>query len=212
MLRLVDLSDNNPGPIDFGAMKRAGTFGVWLKVTEGLGFVDQTFQDRARAARLVGLRVGGYHFARPTAGNAGQEAHYFVAHLGKVQRRDLRPVLDLETNDAKLSPAELHDWARLFLVTVKVLTKVRGLTYSGPAFILAQAWAHDFGVGAGLWLADYGPDDGTPHPPHVPHPWRKIVAHQYTSKGHVAGVEGNVDLSHGRSRRGVLAHPVRGLF
>lgn len=212
MLRLVDLSNNNAGPIDFGAMKRAGTFGVWLKVTEGVGFVDQTFHDRATAARMVGLRVGGYHFARPTTGDAGQEAHYFVAHLGKVQRRDLRPVLDLEANDAKLTPRELYEWARLFLTHVRVLTKVRGLTYSGPAFILAQGWAHTFGTGAGLWLADYGPDDGNEHPPHVPHPWRKIVAHQYTSKGHVAGVAGKVDLSHGYHRRGILAHPVRGLF
>lgn len=212
MLRLVDLSNNNVGPIDFGAMKRAGTFGVWLKVTEGRNFVDPTFQARAKEARAAGLHVGGYHFARPASGLAGLEAQYFVAHLGKVQRRDLRPVLDLEVNDAKLSPAELHEWARIFLVHVRVLTGGRGLTYSGPAFILAQGWAQTFGTGAGLWLADYGPDDGSDHPPHVPHPWRKIVAHQYTSRGHVAGVAGNVDLSHGYSRRGMLAHPVRGLF
>lgn len=210
MLRLVDLSNNNRGPIDFGAMKRAGTFGVWLKVTEGRNFVDATYKERARAARMVGLHVGGYHFARPTDGGAQWEARYFVAHLGNVERRDLRPVLDLETNDAKLSPARLHVWAVTFLATVHEFTKVKGLTYSGPAFILAQGWLRDFGVGAGLWLADYGPDDGNVHPPHIPSPWRKIVAHQYTSQGHVAGVAGSVDLSHGRSRRGVLAHPFRG--
>lgn len=212
MLRIVDLSNNNAGPIDFGAMKRAGTFGVWLKVTEGRHFVDATYRDRARAARAVGLRVGGYHFAHPLAGTEQEEARYFVAHLGDVGRKDLRPVLDLEANDAKLGPATLHAWATAFLVHVRELTKVRALTYSNPAFILSQGWSHDFGVGAGLWLADYGPDDGNTHPPHVPHPWRRIVAHQYTSRGRVAGVTGAVDLSHGYHRRGVLAHPVRGLL
>lgn len=212
MLRLVDLSNNNAGPIDFGAMKRSGIFGVWLKVTEGPGFVDATFHDRARAARAAGLHAGGYHFARPMRSGVVAQAHYFVSHLGNVQRRDLRPVLDLETNDDGLTPTELHAWARQFLAHVHVATKVRGLTYSGPAFILGQGWPHTFGTGAGLWLAEYGPNDGNEHPPHVPRPWRKIVAHQYTSVGRVAGVVGHVDLSRGYSRRGLLAHPVRGLL
>jgi lysozyme len=210
-LLLVDLSNNNPDPIGFEAMKRAGVFGVWHKVSEGETFADQDFHPRAQAARAAGLRVGGYHFARPEHGNADAQAAYFVAHLGKVQRRDLHPVLDLEVNDAHLNPVALHLWAKTFLARVHALSGVRALTYSSPSYIGSQHWQRTFGTGAGLWLAEWGPNDGKDHGYHVPRPWRKVAAHQFTSVGTVPGVHGHVDLSHARYRSRVLAHPVSGL-
>lgn len=211
MLLLVDLSNNNPGPIDFGALKRHGVYGAWMKVSEGTTFIDQDYAARARAARIVGLHVGGYHFARPAPGTAEHEAAFFAGLLGKVERRDLRPVLDLERNDEKMNPDQLHSWCVAFLTKLHNLSKVRGLTYSSPSFIAAQRWPHTFGVGKGLWLAEYGPDDGQDHGAHVPAPWRRCVAHQFTSRGTVPGVNGHVDLSHAKARRRILAHPVRGL-
>lgn len=210
MLHLIDLSNNNPSPIDFGKVKRSGVYGVWHKVTEGLHFTDPDWQARCLDCHKAGLRVGGYHFARPAESNAVAQAEYFCHHLGPVGRRDLHPVLDLE-DDGGLGPAELHAWARTFLAHVNRTTGVKAVTYSGPAFIEERHWHDTFGTGAGLWLADYGPDDGRDHGAHIPKPWRKIVAHQYTSVGKVAGVEGNVDLSHASSRRKILAHGLRGL-
>lgn len=209
---LVDLSNNNPSPINFAAMRKAGCYGVLLKVSEGTAFVDQTFEQRARAARGAGLRVGGYHFARPK-GDPASQAMLFAHHLGKVQRRDLHPVLDLETNDDKLSPSSLHQWARGFQQHVHSLTGVRTLLYTYPAFLAHQHWTETLGTGAGLWIAAYGPNDGSDHgvPAGSTAPWRRFVAHQYTSVGKIAGVKLNVDLSHARSRRAVLAHGLRGL-
>lgn len=211
MLHLIDLSNNNAGPVNFAAIRKAGTFGVWLKVSEGLTFSDPLYHRRADAARMVGLRVGGYHFARPEHDDAEAQARYFVALLGKIHRRDLRPVLDLEANDHNLSSGDLHRWARTFLASVHKLGGVRALTYSGPAFIQAQGWSKTFGTGAGLWLADWGPNDGHDHGAHIPPPWTRIRAHQYTSKGRVEGVPGDVDRSHAAGRRAVIAHPIAGL-
>lgn len=211
MLLLVDLSNNNAGPINFHELRKAGVFGIWHKVSEGQQFTDTLWKPRAQEARAAGLRVGGYHFARPVHGNAEHEAAFFVSRLGKVQRRDLRPVLDLEVNDESMSPLILHLWARTFLEHVHKLSGVRALTYSSPGYIIPQHWSHTFGTGAGLWLADYGPNDGKDHGPHIPRPWRKIAAHQYTSVGRVSGVHGNVDLSHAWYGHRVLAHAVRGL-
>jgi len=209
---LVDLSNNNPGPIDFAAMRKAGCYGVLLKVSEGKAFVDQTYEARARAARGAGLRVGGYHFARP-AGDAAAQATLFCRHLGRVQRRDLHPALDLEVNDEHLHPAELYAWARKFGEHVHSLTGVRVLWYTYPAFLAEQRWQRPLGTGAGLWIASYGPNDGRDHgvPAGSLGPWRRYVAHQFTSVGRIAGVHGNVDLSHARARRLVLAHGVLGL-
>src|SRR5690348_1530189 len=93
---LCDLSNNNPGPIDFPRLKAHGVWGLWHKVSEGTHFFDPDWPHRSDAARMVGLHVGGYHFARPALGTAPTEARLFCQALGRVQRRDLRPVLDLE--------------------------------------------------------------------------------------------------------------------
>ena len=209
---LVDLSNNNPSPVLFHKVKAAGAFGVLLKVSEGSGFVDQTFEARARAARGAGLHVGGYHFA-DTAGTPAQQATLFCEHLGRVQRRDLHPALDLETNGGHLSPQALEAWARSFAGHVHTTAGARVLFYTYPAFIGSEHWQRTPGNGAGLWIADYGPNDGRDHgmPAGLIRPWRRFVAHQYTSRGHIDGIQGNVDLSHARNRRAVLAHGLRGL-
>lgn len=210
MLALIDLSNNNPSPIDFRKVRAAGYFGVWHKVSEGTHFADPDWHVRSGEARDAGLHVGGYHFARPGSSSAAEQAAVFCARLGKVHRRDLHPVLDLE-DDGKLSSASLHSWATAFLEHVHRIAGVKALTYTGPAFVLERNWTTTFGTGAGIWLAEYGPNDGRDHGPHPPHPWHKVVAHQYTSVGKVAGVKGNVDLTHARARRPLLAHGLRGL-
>lgn len=204
---LADLSNNNREP-DWQRLRAAGVVGVWLKVSEGTGFVDETWPERSRAARQAGLRVGGYHFAR-TNESFTLQTQLFTRALGKVQRRDLRPVLDLETNDGRLSSQALHGFAHGFLRVVRKRTGVGGLFYSYGSFIRQQSWLET--VGYGLWLADYGPDDGGEHVPRVPLPWRRCVAHQFTSKGSAGGLH-PVDLSSARRLRPLLAHPLQSLL
>jgi GH25 family lysozyme M1 (1,4-beta-N-acetylmuramidase) len=210
VLKLIDLSNNNPSPVDFRKVRAAGYYGVWHKVSEGVHFTDPDWHGRADAARMIGLHVGGYHFARPGASSPGEQARFFCSLLGTVHRRDLHPVLDLE-DAGGLSSASLHTWATSFLSHVHERTGVKALTYTGPAFVSERNWTKTFGTGAGIWLAEYGPNDGTDHGPHPPKPWHQVVAHQYTSVGKVAGIKGNVDLSHARARRRVLAHGLRGI-
>lgn len=98
MTKIIDVSNNN-GHVDFAAAKRAGAVGVYLKVTEGTGFVDQTYLERRKAARAAGLKVGGYHFAHP--GNSGAaEAAFFLKHL-VYEKGDLVPMLDMETDSGR---------------------------------------------------------------------------------------------------------------
>lgn len=210
MITLLDLSNNNPEP-DFHAVKRAGAFGVLLKVSESTTFTDQTWEPRSVKARAAGLHVGGYHFARPQKGSAREEADYFVKLLGKVRRRDLHPALDLETNEGGLTPKELLAWVRQFQLAVHRGTGVRCLLYSYTAYIRLQGWKVPPGTGAGLWLADYGANDGKDHGAVTPAPWSRIVAHQFTSEGRWPGCSGPVDLSHAESRRAMLARGLRGL-
>ena len=205
---LLDLSNNNT-VTDLSAIKRAGFAGVWHKVSEGESFFDGDWKERSARLRAMGLRVGGYHFAQPGHGDVRREARFFAALLGKIQRRDLAPVLDFEVNPQHLPPAELLAWARAFNHAFRDLAGVWPLFYSFPSFI-SNLGATQV-IGRGLWLASFGRNDGAEHSFVVPRPFEKALAHQFTSEGRVAGVSGRVDLSSAPRIVPLLAHGWRGL-
>lgn len=192
MTLIADLSNNNATP-DFARLARDAA-GVYLKASEGHSFVDPTYTARRRAARREGLHVGAYHFAQPALNTPQAEARHFLSCIGGiVLDGDLMPVLDLERS-GHLGAASAVEWARTFNRLIHDRTGVWPLFYANTSFVRALAPATP--IGGGLWLADYGPNDGRRHAVTVPHPWKKIRLHQFTSKGRLAGVRGDVDVSH----------------
>lgn len=205
---LADFSNNN-NHVDLRQVKDAGVIGFWHKVTEGKTFTDGFWQHRRDTGRAFGLRVGGYHFARPRGGTAAQEdAARFVRMLGPIQRRDLAPVLDLEVSEG-MTAGGLEAWARRWMHTVFALTDVWPLFYSYPAFV--EGMKPERVIGRGLWLAAYGRNDGQEHPYSVPRPFKKALAHQFTSNARLSGVGGTCDLSSTRKLYPLLAHGLRGI-
>lgn len=198
---VVDLSNVN-GPVDWAAIRRAGISAAYLKATEGVTFDDGLYESHRRDAAREGIRTGAYHFARPDRNPAADEADHFAAVVDHVDRRDLRPALDLETPAAGV---DLEVWARAWNRRVRELLGVGPLFYSFPAFITALRLTR--AIGYGLWLAAFGRDDGDEHPFTVPAPWRRAVLHQFTSRARLAGVPGLVDLSNAPTLRPLLAHP-----
>lgn len=184
---MLDLSNINGEP-DWKRVYQSGQRRVYLKCTEGKSFVDKDFARRRRAAHRAGLKVGAYHFSHSEHNSPIEEAHFFVRNLGQLAPRgDLRPCLDFEigTPSAK--------WAEEFMVSVKRLTGVQPIIYSYADFLVRSNFHK---APTGLWLASYGRNDGAEHPYQVPRPWKRIVAHQYSSNARVAGVPGRVDISH----------------
>jgi len=204
---IADVSNVN-GRVNFAALRKAGVKAVWLKATEGLTFNDRDYHAFRKAANKAGLRVGAYHFAHPENHTAVAEAGHFAKVIGRPHRTDLRPVLDFETF-ADVKPEALDFWARRFNQVVKEDIGVVPVFYSYPDFI--HNLRPNKPIGNGLWLASYSKNDGKDHPFEVPAPWKRVVAHQFTSNWHVAGHDGTIDLSYAPKLRGVLAHPLRGL-
>lgn len=202
---ILDISNNNPEPV-WKQAKGWGVEAVMLKVSEGAGFVDKTFATRRHNATVAGLPVGFYHFARPDQTGPVTQAQLFCKTIGKIGVRELRPALDLEVT-SKHGSSQLIAWARSFNQEVVRLLGVGPLFYTYGAY--ASALRADKPIGYGLWLAAYGRDDGKDYPYQVPAPWRKAVAHQFTSTAHVAGCTGPVDLSHAASMNPLYAYPVR---
>jgi lysozyme len=207
---VVDLSSNNKRP-DFKAYKKHGVEGVILKATEGAGYNSSwdIYSDWAPAARAAGLRVGAYHYAKPSGGDARLEARNFaetIRRAGGVKRRDFRPALDLE--ETAIAHTSLDSWVHEFNDAIRDRGLPNPMFYSYPYFIGMMHAARP--LGNGLWLASYGSNNGQRHPYQVPYPWKKVHMHQYTSRGSIAG-QYPLDLNYIVSLRAILAHPITGL-
>src|SRR5271169_3257070 len=98
-MQLIDVSSwQHPDEqaIDWSAVKAAGVEGVYVKVTEGSGYVNPWAARDVEGAKAAGLRVGGYHFAQFRTSPPDTEAAWYMAQAAPLGL-DLPHALDLET-------------------------------------------------------------------------------------------------------------------
>ena len=189
---MIDLSNNN-GPIAARRLYAAGQRRAYLKLSEGNYFHDGDHAGYRRELMAAGLKVGEYHFARPSRCTPREEADYFLRLLPKlVPGRSLFPCLDLE--DPACKPSQrIAAWAESFVALVKRELGRPVVLYGSSSYLEACGFKYPTGP---LWLASYGRNDGREYPFATPKPWTHVAAHQYASTATVAGVAGKVDLSH----------------
>lgn len=160
---------------------------------------DPWFDRNYERARRVGLRVGAYHrafAAGPGLENAKtdarREANRFVAVVGEVRRRDLRPALDVEHPFTQIGERNLRVWIRTWLKRVE-----RGLGVKPIIYTNASSWAAtgDTGLfathGHPLWVANF--DVPSPLVPAANWAGKGWTIWQYTSSGTIGGIDGPVD-------------------
>jgi GH25 family lysozyme M1 (1,4-beta-N-acetylmuramidase) len=190
----VDISSNNPHPINFGDMVKAGVAGVYVKVSENTTYTNPYAAGDMASAVKAGLPFGTYDFARPTD-NPIADAKHFVASGGG--KGELPPTLDFETQ----TTSEKHDvaWALAWLKEVQALTGKTPIIYTGSYYW----WAGSVSLNVwNLWLAAYphgyhpiNSACGLPSP-RIPTAWAKQgwTIWQFTSRGKVSGIGGYSDL------------------
>ena len=179
----IDLSHHN-GPVDWGRLGTEPLDFVYLKATEGTDHTDPRFQENWQAATRLGWQVGAYHFYLLCREGAPQ-AENFIRQV-EVRPGTLPPAVDLEHahnckarggRDAALT--EL----RAFLGALEAEYGAVPVIYTTPAF--HAEWLAGEGFEAHpVWIRSL---EG---PPELPH-----AIWQYSMKGKVSGVEGNVDLN-----------------
>ncbi len=171
--------------VDFVKVAEAGIEFCFCKATEGLTHVDARFAVNWPAIAAAGLIRGAYHFGRPGSDAAGQAD--FVFDTVRPVSGDLPIVLDLEKDDG-LKPPEVRAWTEAFVTRLRERMGAPPIIYTGLYF-----WRDEAGDGAALdcplWLAAYVDDPEK----YVPKAWEQWSFWQYTSKGAVPGVRGNVD-------------------
>lgn len=187
MLKGIDISSYQAGLNDFSGVD----FAI-IKATEGIGYADKYCDALYQRAKAQGKLLGVYHFARPyLSGNTPEgEADWFVSRVKKYVKEAIL-VLDWEAEHISDT-----NYAKRFLDRVFQLTGVRPLLYSSSSVINSYNWAEVVNGNYGLWVAQYGTDNGQPQQEPVVKYWSFYALWQYTSRGRVAGYNANVDLDY----------------
>ena len=147
------------------------------KCTEGVGFVDNTYQKNLTEAKKLGIPFGAYHFANKN--DPVKEADFFLSKSGSADFY----ALDAETG-------QTMEWCKTFCDRI---------SKTGKTVILYAPMSTIQDIGYPTWIPRYKyaggdtKDDGIPDYKYQPtKPWD---IWQYTSNGVVAGVAGRVDLN-----------------
>ncbi|MGG3662510.1 GH25 family lysozyme [Bacillus gobiensis] len=170
------------GDIDWGKVAADGISFAFLKATEGTRYVDPTLYKNADGARSAGIKVGAYHFARFGSKEEAQaEANHFL-NTAKKTILSYPLVLDLEINQKKVSKSDLTDAAVFFLEELEKSGNF-AMLYTGKSF-LESALDETKLEPYAKWIARYNNELG-----------RAADIWQYSSKGKVNGIQGNVDMN-----------------
>jgi len=166
---IIDLSHHNQN-LDFQAIKHRGQIlAIIHKATQGLLYVDPTYQSHSTDAAGAGLLCGAYHFG--TGSDGIEQAQHFLDFVNPGPETLL--VLDFEANQQ--GPSMNLEEARAFVTHIHEATGRWPGLYSGHYIkqllgtsqdpVLANCW---------FWLAQYSPTAV------VPPNWDTWTLWQYT--------------------------------
>ena len=156
---------------------------VFIKATEGLGRVDNAFRRNWFNARQAGIPRGAYHYFLPSKSGKAQ-AENFIATI-QPEKGDLPPVLDIEqTNGASVE--DIQQRAKDWLMMIEKQFKVKPIIYTNVDFYenFLSGKFDDYP----LWIAHYLVQDK----PRIQRHW---TFWQHNEKGHVNGIDANVDFN-----------------
>jgi GH25 family lysozyme M1 (1,4-beta-N-acetylmuramidase) len=148
-----------------------------LKATQGTGYVDPTFYNNRLEARKNDILCGAYHFCDGNDVNA--ECDHFLSTIGEMLEGEFLAL------DYEIHLKDPVKWCETFLDRCYEKTGIRPLIYLNQATLNGFNWKPC--ITYGLWIARYGAEP-------VLKDFPFIVMHQYSSKGNVNGIVGNVDM------------------
>jgi lysozyme len=185
------------GTIDWAQVRGDGVEFAFIRATDGLGYIDSTFEQNWEGARAQGILRGAYQFFRPNQ-NPVAQADLLLQKLAAVTPGELSPVIDVEASGG-LGPAAVAEAVRAWVDRVRPAIGREPIIYTYFSFWRDQVGGADFTTSP-LWHAHWttGPC------PTIAPPWLDWAFWQYTSTGAVAGITGNVDVNRWNGTRAQL--------
>ncbi len=175
------------GKIDWDSIERTkGDFPldfVFIRATAGTNGNDTQFKQNWYKATSAGFIKGAYHYYRPDE-NSVKQADNFINTV-KLSKGDLPPVLDIEKVSSRQNMDSLKSGLKRWLTKVEKHYGVKPILYSGESYytdFLKEEFA-----GYKLWIANYSFFEDQ-----IRKEW---LFWQFTDKGAVNGIDGNVDVN-----------------
>jgi len=164
---------------------------VIVKATQGTSYVSPEFKKQIREAESNGKLLGIYHYSG--GGGSIPEAKHFLDvvkdYIGKA-------ILFLDWEGEQNPNFRNPEYAKAFLAYVKQATGITPFIYMSKSVCRQYSWDASYP----LWCAQYKNQNPTGY---QDNPWtdtkgfgawKNCVILQYSSKGHLPGYYGNLDL------------------
>lgn len=181
----IDVSEWQ-GRINFKEVAESGIEVVYIRASEGTSYIDPYFMDNYRGAKENGIKVGFYHFlTATTTEEAEREAKFFVSNI-KGLEPDCKLAMDFEVFNG-LGREEINRISKVFLEKVEELSGKECVIYS-DASNARDVFDEELAKKYPIWVADYFVDE-----PANNGKWDSWVGFQYSDKGRIKGISGNVD-------------------
>ena len=187
----IDISKHN-GNIDWNAVKNSGVQYVILRCgyrgsASGVLVEDQKFKSNIQGATAAGLKVGIYFFSQAVNEVEAVEEASMTLSLIKKYRITYPVYIDVESANGRadgISKAARTSVINAFCQTVRNSGYTPGL-YANKNWLTEKINTGALG-GCKIWLAQYvaAPTYGG-----------RYEMWQYSSRGSIAGIKGNVDLN-----------------
>ena len=182
------------GVIDWKKVKAAGMDFAVLKVTKKDNKVEESFERNYQGCKENGIPIAVYRYVYATSVLAAEmEARAIVDTL---RGKEIEGEVWLDMEDSSIAGCGKSALTLIIAQEAKIL-KAAG--YRVGIYCNRDWYEHTLdGMGLSkdykFWIAKYGRNDGTWQnrddcPKDIAYAW------QYTSKGHVDGISGNVDLN-----------------
>ncbi|MBC5841407.1 glycoside hydrolase family 25 protein [Flavobacterium sp. F-380] len=156
---------------------------VFVRATVGNDRVDKAFDENWLGAKDRKIIRGAYHYYRPNENSLEQAALYIKTV--RLYKGDLPPVLDIEKLPENQSVARLKIGLRRWLEAVESHYKVKPIIYTGEKYyddFLKEEFSDYL-----FWIANYNF-----YREKMKEDW---LFWQFTEKGSVPGINGNVDVN-----------------
>lgn len=186
-VRGIDLSYWDDS-VDWPRARAAGIDFAFIRVSDGLQYIDPEFAGYWTGARAAGVIRGAYQFFRPAQDPIAQ-ADLLLARA-PYEPGDLPPVIDVET-DSDLSDDQVTAAVRTWVDYVRATIGREPIVYAG-----LYSWPRLTGgadlTTSPLWIAQYT----SAACPDIPAPWTSWLFWQHSNTGQVDGVEsGELDVN-----------------
>lgn len=182
------------GTIDWNKVKSSGKSFAILKVTKKDNGVEESFERNYIGSSNAGLNIGGYRYVYATNVSDAQKEAKAIVNILKGRKLNIGVWLDME--DSSISKLSKSTLSSIINAEAKILTDAG---YSVGIYC-NKNWYDNVLDGKTLakvypfWIARYPTNDtGVVVDSLSPKSFAK--AWQYSSKGKVAGISGNVDMN-----------------